>query len=481
MPGQAGERLGVGAQREPEAGDLDEPAGDDRRHRVVAEPAALGDADRERDDVLRRAAQLDPDDVGVRVRPEVGRRARARDERSRSPRRPRRPRWPSAAARRSPARGSARRRRRPARSRGPSASATTWLIRRSDVSSTPFISETATAPGGTWSASGSRVARALCDGIATTTRSAPSSTATASVDARRARRAARCPAGTPRCGARARCPGTRSARRPHSATSHPASASTAANVVPHAPVPRTAARSPVTRAPARWRGVAVGPGGAVVVRCGRRRPDDGVVVGRDRLARPGGGAAHVERTAGALPPRTPSSSSGDGRHDALGRLAQGRGVQRAPVEVVEVDRRAGDDRHLLARERLEDLLVLAEEVLRSPLGDRDHRRLRGEREPRDAGLADHRPQVRVAGERALGEDRDALAVRDRLDRGPQGVARPARCCGRPGSGRSPAGPGRAPAPRTATTSPGSSARRRGRTGSARTSAGRRSSCGCRRR
>ena len=47
------------------------PARDERRQRVVAEPEPFDDARRDRDDVLHRAADLDADDVGRSVEPEV--------------------------------------------------------------------------------------------------------------------------------------------------------------------------------------------------------------------------------------------------------------------------------------------------------------------------------------------------------------------------------------------------------------------------
>ena len=63
------------------------------------------------------------------------------------------------------------------------ASATTSLIRRSVDSSTPFISDTATASGASSERSGVSSARADCDGIAIATRSAPSRTTAGSDDA----------------------------------------------------------------------------------------------------------------------------------------------------------------------------------------------------------------------------------------------------------------------------------------------------------
>ena len=54
-------------------------------------------------------------------------------------------------------------------------SAITWLIRSRVPSSTPFISETSTASFSTYGAHSVRFSRSVCDGVASTTRSAPCS------------------------------------------------------------------------------------------------------------------------------------------------------------------------------------------------------------------------------------------------------------------------------------------------------------------
>ena len=55
------------AERDAEPRHLVQPARDERRARVEAEPHAFDDARRDRHDVLERAAELDADDVVVRV------------------------------------------------------------------------------------------------------------------------------------------------------------------------------------------------------------------------------------------------------------------------------------------------------------------------------------------------------------------------------------------------------------------------------
>ena len=55
----------------------------------------------------------------------------------------------------------------------PVTSWTTSLMRFSVPSSTPFISDTITASGSMWGAHTSRLARSDCDGVASTTVSAP--------------------------------------------------------------------------------------------------------------------------------------------------------------------------------------------------------------------------------------------------------------------------------------------------------------------
>ena len=60
-------------QASPEPGHLGEAARDERRLGVVAEPEAVDAAGRERHHVLRRRAELDPDEVGVEVDAEARR------------------------------------------------------------------------------------------------------------------------------------------------------------------------------------------------------------------------------------------------------------------------------------------------------------------------------------------------------------------------------------------------------------------------
>ena len=69
-PAQAGQRVGAAAHRRRQARDLDEAAGDERGHRVVAEAEALDDAGGNRHDVLQRAADLDAGDVVGGVEPQ---------------------------------------------------------------------------------------------------------------------------------------------------------------------------------------------------------------------------------------------------------------------------------------------------------------------------------------------------------------------------------------------------------------------------
>ena len=69
-PGEPGERLRAGAAGLAEASHLGQPAGDQRRLRVVAEPEAIDASGGKCHHVLRRGAQLDPDDVLVHVDPE---------------------------------------------------------------------------------------------------------------------------------------------------------------------------------------------------------------------------------------------------------------------------------------------------------------------------------------------------------------------------------------------------------------------------
>ena len=94
-------------------------------------------------------------------------------------------------------------------------------------------------------------------------------------------------------------------------------------------------------------------------------------------------------------------------------------------QVAEVHRVAGLHRDVLARAQVRLLRVGRQDLLRTPLPDRDHRAPRVQRDPRRTGLALHRPQVGIAGEGALGVDDDALAGAHRADRcveGPGSVA-----------------------------------------------------------
>ena len=179
-PGEPGEGHRVGAERDAEPGGLGQPAGDERGLGVVAEAHALGHPGGQRDDVLHRAAELAADHVGVGVRPEVrGRAGRLQPDRRCAGRRRRR-RSPRAARPRSPAPGSARTPRRP----GPRGRRRPRARPRSSAcsvpSSTPFIRLTSTAPGASAGTTCARLARRVCDGTASTTRSAPSTASTAS-------------------------------------------------------------------------------------------------------------------------------------------------------------------------------------------------------------------------------------------------------------------------------------------------------------
>ena len=86
-------------------------------------------------------------------------------------------------------------------------------------------------------------------------------------------------------------------------------------------------------------------------------------------------------------------------------------------QVVERHGRPGQHRDVLARERVRRLGVRRQQLLRAPLPDRDHRAPGLQGDPGGTGLAGHRPQVGVAGQRALGVDHDALAGAHRGDRG----------------------------------------------------------------
>ena len=68
---QAGERVAPPAFGNRQPRHLRQPARDQRRERVVAEPKPFDTAGRDRDDVLQRAADLDAGDVVVDVEPEA--------------------------------------------------------------------------------------------------------------------------------------------------------------------------------------------------------------------------------------------------------------------------------------------------------------------------------------------------------------------------------------------------------------------------
>ncbi len=74
MPARPAKVSGSAPMRHAEPGDLRQAAGDQRRPRVVAQPEAVEDAGGDRDHVLERPAQLDPDHVGIGVDPEARRR-----------------------------------------------------------------------------------------------------------------------------------------------------------------------------------------------------------------------------------------------------------------------------------------------------------------------------------------------------------------------------------------------------------------------
>ena len=111
-PGESGERRWLRAERDAEPRHLGQPARDERRARVEAEPEAFDDSGRDGHHVLERAAKLDADDVVVRVDAKVRRAERALRDLGRVGIARTRRRSPSAAARRLRRRSSARRARR---------------------------------------------------------------------------------------------------------------------------------------------------------------------------------------------------------------------------------------------------------------------------------------------------------------------------------------------------------------------------------
>ena len=76
-PARPASVAGLAAERDGQPRDLGEPARDQRRARVLAQPEAVGQAGGHRDHVLERAADLDADHVAVRVEPELARAERA--------------------------------------------------------------------------------------------------------------------------------------------------------------------------------------------------------------------------------------------------------------------------------------------------------------------------------------------------------------------------------------------------------------------
>ena len=93
----------------------------------------------------------------------------------------------------------------------------------------------------------------------------------------------------------------------------------------------------------------------------------------------------------------------------------------------QVHRRPGGHLDRLARPQPRLLRPVGQDVLRPPVRDRDDRRAGGQREPGDAGLGHHRPQVRVAGRGPFRVDDHARAARQgplRLLQDQAGVAAP---------------------------------------------------------
>ena len=117
------------------------------------------------------------------------------------------------------------------------------------------------------------------------------------------------------------------------------------------------------------------------------------------------------RSAGAFSPRMSSTSAVMAGHDPVGRLLL---TRRRPAGPAGRPRSTGSPAFMRIRlrgnrSRLRG--VRRQQLLRAPLPDRDHRAAGRQRDPGRTGLAGHRPQVGVTGERALGVDDDALAGR----------------------------------------------------------------------
>ena len=71
--GKAGQRLPASPASYRKPGDLRHAAGDDGRGAVVPQPQPGGDAGGDRDDILKRTAQLDADHVIIGIEPQSGR------------------------------------------------------------------------------------------------------------------------------------------------------------------------------------------------------------------------------------------------------------------------------------------------------------------------------------------------------------------------------------------------------------------------
>ena len=128
---------------------------------------------------------------------------------------------------------------------------------------------------------------------------------------------------------------------------------------------------------------------------------------------------------------------GERGHDPARRLVDHLGRARLVLQVLQGHRVADLHRDLRAREQMGLLRIGVQQVVRAPLPDGDHRAAGLERDARGSGLADHRPEVGVAGQRALGIHHDALTGPDRRDRcieGALGVAAQALDRDLPGSG-----------------------------------------------
>ena len=178
---------------------------------------------------------------------------------------------------------------------------------------------------------------------------------------------------------------TTSARRPHSTTSAPASASTIENAVPHDPVPSTATR--------------VMPASFAVVGLGGRRgsPVTGTPALRGSYRTPGACSPRISSSSAVMAAMMRSvtscrSAASTGRSRTSSRSTGG------PAQTCIV----------LRGNRCGRLRVRRQDLLRPPLRHRDHRGAGLQRDPGGTGLADHRPQLGVAGQRGLRVDGDAL-------------------------------------------------------------------------